>query len=76
MIGITTAGFSFNFYYVREMAASMLAFSLLFFSFSLILLTAHLLWYTGKRVASWSRPVPATPVVNLSACPVVLPAKP
>ena len=45
-----------EFYYVREMLASLVLFSVIFFSLSLVVLSAFLVWYAGNQVAIWANP--------------------
>ena len=50
-------GLGLQFYYVRELVASMVLFSAVFFSLSLVVLSVFFVWYAGKQVAVWARPV-------------------
>ena len=45
MSSVVIAGLGLRFYYVREMVASMVLFSLLFVLTSLVVLTGFSLWY-------------------------------
>jgi hypothetical protein len=45
-----------EFYYVREMLASLVLFSVIFFSLSVVVLSAFFVWYAGSQVASWASP--------------------
>jgi hypothetical protein len=45
-----------EFYYVREMLASLVLFSVIFFSLGLVVLSAFLVWYAGNQVAIWASP--------------------
>ena len=55
--GVMIAGLGLYFYYVRELVASMLIFSTVFFLLSLLVLSGFFVWYAGKQVLAWSRPV-------------------
>jgi hypothetical protein len=54
--GVMIMGLGLRFYYVRELLASMILFSLMFFSLSLVVLTAFFVWYAARQVAMWARP--------------------
>jgi hypothetical protein len=54
--GVMIVGLGLHFYYVRELVASMILFSLMFFSLSLVVLSVFFVWYAGKQVAMWARP--------------------
>jgi hypothetical protein len=54
--GAMSVGLGLHFYYVRELVASMVLFSVMFFSLSLVVLSVFFVWYAGKQVAAWARP--------------------
>jgi len=54
--GVMIIGLGLHFYYVRELVASMVLFSVLFFSLSLAVLSVFFVWYAGEQVAMWARP--------------------
>jgi len=68
-IAVMIAGFSLHFYYVREVAASMILFSLASFGLTLIALGAFLMWHAGKQVRIWARPAARQDEVALSSPP-------
>jgi hypothetical protein len=45
-------------YYVRELLASLVLFSLAFFFLGLVVLGVFLFWCASVQVAIWTRPVP------------------
>jgi hypothetical protein len=53
-IAAVAMGLGLHFYYMREMLASLVLFSLLFFSLSLVVLGVLLVGYTGVQVATWA----------------------
>jgi hypothetical protein len=57
-LAVTIAALGLYSYYVRELLASLLLFSAFFLALGLIVLGAVLAWYTGERIALWSRLVP------------------
>jgi len=55
-IGVIFAVLGLHFYYVREIVASMVLFSVMFFSVGLAVLTVFFIWYAGNRIVVWARP--------------------
>jgi hypothetical protein len=53
---VMIVGLGLQFYYIREMVASLIFFSVLCFSLSLVVLGAFFLWYAGNHVATWASP--------------------
>ena len=56
-LAVTIVGLGLYSYYVRELLASLVLFSLVFFSVGLVALSVFLAWYASKQVALWSRSV-------------------
>jgi hypothetical protein len=54
-LAVTIVALGLYSYYVRELLASLLLFSVLFLVMGLIVLGGVLAWYAGKQVALWSR---------------------
>jgi hypothetical protein len=57
-LAVTIVALGLYSYYVRELLASLLAFSTLFLAVGLIVLGAVLAWYASKQVVLWSRLAP------------------
>ena len=55
--GVMIMGLGAYFYYVRELMAFMILFSMVFLSVSLVVLSVFFAWCAGEQVAGWSRPV-------------------
>jgi hypothetical protein len=55
-LGVMIVGLSLYSYYLRELLASLLLFSAVFFSMALVVLCVFLAWSASKQVALWSRP--------------------
>jgi hypothetical protein len=55
-LGVMIVGLGLYSYYVRELLASLLLFSVAFFSMSLVILSVFLAWCASKQVALWSQP--------------------
>ena len=54
-LGVMIVGLGLFSYDVRELLASLLLFSVVFFSMGLIVLCVFLAWSASKQVALWSR---------------------
>jgi hypothetical protein len=55
-LGVMIVGLGLYSYYLRELLASLLLFSVGFFSIGLVVLCVFLAWSASKQVALWSRP--------------------
>ena len=55
-LGVVVAGFSVHFFYVQEMLAALVLFSLTFFSLSLVALSVFFVYYAGNRAAIGAGP--------------------
>jgi hypothetical protein len=55
-LGVMIVGLGLYSYYVRELLASLLPFSVFFVSMGLVVLCEFLVWCASKQVALWSRP--------------------
>ena len=67
-------GLGLHFYYVREIVASMILFSVVFFSACLVVLSGFFVWYAGRQIAMWGRPasrntITASPNLALNTRP-------
>ena len=61
-LGVMIVGLGLYSYYVRELLASLLLFSLVFFSLGLVVLSVLIAWCASKQVALWSRPASRTAI--------------
>ncbi len=55
-MGVVAVGLGLNFYFMREMLVSLVLFSLLFFSLSLVVLSVFGICYAGNHAAIWASP--------------------
>ena len=55
-LGVMIMGLGLYFYYVRELLASLVLFSVAFFFLGLVSLGMFLVWCASVRVAIWTRP--------------------
>lgn len=53
-LAVTIVGLGLYSYYVRELVASLLLFSAVFWGMAFIVLGGVLAWYTSKQIAVWS----------------------
>jgi hypothetical protein len=56
-LSVVIVGLGLYFYYVRELLASLLLFSVAFFFLDLVALGAFLIWYESWQLAIWTGPV-------------------
>jgi hypothetical protein len=56
-LSIVIVGLGLYSYSVRELLASLLLFSVVFFCVGLVALGGFLIWYAGWQLATWTRPV-------------------
>jgi hypothetical protein len=54
-LAVTIVGLGLYSYYVRELLASLVLFSLVFLSIGLVALSVFLAWCASKQIALWSR---------------------
>lgn len=55
-LAVTTLGFGFSSYYLRELLVSLALFSVAFLFLALTVLAAILLWWASEQLAGWSAP--------------------
>jgi hypothetical protein len=56
VMGVVAVGLGLQFYYMREMLASLALFSLVFFTLSLVALSVFSICYAGNQAAIWAGP--------------------
>lgn len=56
LMGVVAVGLGLQFYYMREMLASLALFSLVFFTLSLVVLSVFSICYAGNQAAIWAGP--------------------
>jgi hypothetical protein len=56
-LSVVIVGLGLYSYYVRELLASLLLFSVAFFCLGLVALGAFLIWYASWQLAFWTGPV-------------------